>query len=124
MKKISIFLLLFVFMITMASCNDNQTDDNPSNNNAPAFELINHTEADSPYRQEVSEGGKARIVNRKAAPHLVVSTLLRTDLLINGDFLEPEDMEDYFAIAKANSNAVAGPLLVIIFSLITTLSFK
>lgn len=102
MKKISIFLLLFVLMLTMASCNDDQTNDNgPSGDNIPTFELVNHTEADSPYRQEVSEGGKARIVNRKAAPHLVVSTLIRTDLLINGDFLEPEDMEDYFAIAKA-----------------------
>ena len=29
-----------------------------------------------------------------------------------------------FAIVKANSNAVAGPLLVIMFSLITTFSFK
>ena len=101
MKRISLFLLIFVLLITLCSCNDDSTNEKTNPATTPvSFELINQTEADTPYRQEISESGKARIVNRKAAPHLVVSTLLRTDLLINADFLEPEDMEDYFAIAK------------------------
>ena len=101
MKRISLFLLIFVLLLTLCSCNDDATNEKTNSATTPvSFELINQTEADTPYRQEISESGKARIVNRKAAPHLVLSTLLRTDLLINADFLEPEDMEDYFAIAK------------------------
>ena len=96
MKKISLLLLIFISIFTLASCNPT-VEETPNNN---SFELINHSEADIPYRQEVSENGKARIVNRQSNPHLMLSTLLRTDLLINADFLEPSDMEDYFAIAK------------------------
>lgn len=98
MKHISILLLLFTLIFTLCSCNE--PSDEASNNGNNSFELTNQTEADIPYKQEVSESGKARIVNRKLSPQLVLSTLLRTDLLINADFLEPSQMEDYFAIAK------------------------
>ncbi len=97
MKRISLLLLIFTLVFTLASCNDNSNDDKSGGS---SFELVNHTEADIPYKQVVSEAGKAHIINRKAAPQLILSTLLRTDLLINADFLEPSEMEDYFMVAK------------------------
>ena len=95
MKRFSLLLLIFTLIFTLCSCNDTPTEEVSQD-----FQLVNHTEADIPYRQEVSESGKARIVNRQLSPQLVLSTLLRTDLLMNADFLEPSQMEDYFAIAK------------------------
>lgn len=65
--------------------------------------FVNHTDTDSydmPYVQKMSDGGKMRIVNRQELPQLVLSALLRTDLLINADFLDESEIEDYFAICK------------------------
>ena len=55
---------------------------------------------DQPFTMTTSEAGKGVLLNRSLAPVIMTSALLRTDLLINADFLEPSDMEDYFAIAK------------------------
>ena len=46
------------------------------------------------------EGEKSYIVDTNDTPQLILSTLLRTDLLRNADFLEYSAMEDYFAVAK------------------------
>lgn len=55
---------------------------------------------DEPFTQRMSNGGKTRIVNRRGNPQLILSALLRTDLLINADFLDESEIEDYFAICK------------------------
>lgn len=55
---------------------------------------------DQPFTMTTSEGGKGVLLNRSQVPVIMTSALLRTDLLVNADFLEPSEMEDYFAIAK------------------------
>ena len=63
-------------------------------------EMTNQTTAVSPYKQELSDAGKARIVDSVGTPQLILSALVRTDLLINADFLDSDEIEDYFAICK------------------------
>lgn len=55
---------------------------------------------DQPYTAATSDAGKGILLNRSQVPVIMTSALLRTDLLVNADFLEPSEMEDYFAIAK------------------------
>lgn len=52
----------------------------------------------APYTSIAAE--KSYIVNQNNQPQLILSSLIRTDLLRNADFLEYSEMEDYFAIAK------------------------
>lgn len=67
--------------------------------NEETFEFTNR-EGITPYISEKSDYGKARIVDKNDNPVLMLSTLFRTDLSQNADFMKPSEMEDYFAIAK------------------------
>lgn len=124
--KLLLLLLIVIFSFSLASCgateeesdnsdiptfDDDFGDFNPDsddddNVNTPVIEsegFVNHTEEDTydmPFVQKMSDGGKMRIVNRQQLPHLVLSALLRTDLLINADFLDESEIEDYFALCK------------------------
>lgn len=93
MKK-SLFLLP---ILVIASCANTPKPSNKDVN------FVNHKDGLVPYRYEKSDGGKARIVDNRHNPILVQSTLLRTDLLKNADFMTASEMEDYFAIAKETS---------------------
>ncbi len=93
MKK-SLFLLP---ILVIASCANTPKPANKDIN------FVNHKDGLVPYRYEKSDGGKARIVDNRHNPILVQSTLLRTDLLKNADFMTASEMEDYFAIAKETS---------------------
>ena len=90
MKK-SLFLLP---ILLIASCNNTSKPSNKDVN------FVDHKDGLTPYRYERSDGGKARIVDNNHNPILVQSTLLRTDLLKNADFMTASEMEDYFAVAK------------------------
>lgn len=57
------------------------------------------TDYDRPYTMSVSAAGKPTLLNAAGVPQIMTSALLRTDLLINADFMQPAEMEDYFAIA-------------------------
>lgn len=127
MKKILLLLLFFVFSLSLVACGSTDeveddfdfpsygddfgdfNPDSPTNgeeSNTPVITdpgFVNHTDAeayDLPYQQKMSDGGKMRIVNRQQLPHVILSALLRTDLLINADFLDESEIEDYFAICK------------------------
>lgn len=91
MKK-SLFLLP---ALLIASCSNNAQQ--PANKDV---KFIDHKDGLVPYKYENSDGGKARLVDANHNPILIQSTLLRTDLLKNADFLTASEMEDYFAIAK------------------------
>lgn len=111
MKNKKLLLAFSVLLLSnLCSCNNSVNSDNNNNSNViddtsssiVSTDVVNNAEKDSdiPYKQVVSEGGKATILNRQLVPQLLLSTLLRTDLLINADFMSTEDMEDYFAICK------------------------
>ena len=99
MKKALLLIPVLLLVSCGGSNNNNGNEDNkPEENINPGF--VNQTEFDSPYRMETSDGGKARIVNKSGVPVLMQSSLLRTDLLKNADFMSASEMEDYFALAK------------------------
>ena len=94
MKKIiPVFLSLSMIAATLcAGCN--RPVDNGSG------EMVNQTEYEAPYTIGKSDAGKAVLLDRSQTPAIMLSGLLRTDLLANADFMESEETEDYFAIAK------------------------
>ena len=96
MKKA--LLLIPVLLITACGSAGGGGDNKEEGKTNPDF--INQTVFDAPYKVEVSDGGKARIVNRANVPVLMQSSLLRTDLLKHAYFMKAEEMEDYFALAK------------------------
>lgn len=99
MKKI--YLLLLPILLLTGCKSDEKKEDKPVVPEDPSF--VNHEDGESPFRYQKSDGGKARLVNRGGVPFLMQSSLLRTDLLKNADFLTASQMEDYFAIAKETS---------------------
>ena len=95
MKKLKLLSALIILTIC-SSCNSNENTSKQAANQDIEYQQI----ATIPYKQETSEDGKARIVKKNGNPQLILSSLLRTDLLINADFMQPSEMEDYFAICK------------------------
>lgn len=93
MRKL--ILLFLVVLSTLVACDKKVSEPTDID-----LTLVNHTDGDIPYVQKVSEAGKASIVSRKQIPQIMLSALLRTDLLINADFMNTKDMEDYFAICQ------------------------
>lgn len=93
MKKFTRLIpILLVICILLSSCAVVSTTNN---------EITNITDKyDQPYNAGTSTSGKGVLLNRQSVPIIMTSALLRTDLLINADFLQPSEMEDYFAIAK------------------------
>ena len=107
MKKYNILLALFI-LSSCVSCNSNSNNQSEDKND----KMVNQEIADTPFIQEASEDGKVRIVDKNDNPILVLSALLRTDLLINADFLSPNQMEDYFAICKETGlNCIDIPIM-------------
>lgn len=101
MKNKRLILPLVLMLSSLVSCqNPTNTDSTNNSENIVNNDMVNQTEFDAPYTAKLSEGGKAIIANRKQVPQVMLSALLRTDLLINADFMETKDMEDYFAICK------------------------
>lgn len=103
-NKKMISLVSLMLLSSLCGCNNSQVSDNSTPATSQQVQVsndfTNQIEADVPYTQVLSESGKATIVNRQQVPQLLLSSLLRTDLLINADFMKSEDMEDYFAICK------------------------
>lgn len=98
MKNIKYFVLPLI-ILNLFGCNDNTISSSTQ-------DIVNQ-EGITPYHQEVSESGKAILLNRKEVPQIILSSLLRTDLFINADFKNASKMEDYFAIAKeTNMNTI------------------
>lgn len=98
MKNIKYFVLPLI-ILNLFGCNDNIISSSTQ-------DIVNQ-EGITPYHQEVSESGKAILLNRKEVPQIILSSLLRTDLFINADFKNASEMEDYFAIAKeTNMNTI------------------
>lgn len=98
MKNIK-YLVLPLIILNLFGCNDNIISSSTQ-------DIVNQ-EGITPYHQEVSESGKAILLNRKEVPQIILSSLLRTDLFINADFKNASEMEDYFAIAKeTNMNTI------------------
>lgn len=98
MKNIKYFVLPLI-ILNLFGCNDNTISSSTQD--------IFNQEGITPYHQEVSESGKAILLNRKEVPQIILSSLLRTDLFINADFKNASEMEDYFAIAKeTNMNTI------------------
>ncbi len=98
MKNIKYFVLPLI-ILNLFGCNDNTISSSTQ-------DIVNQ-EGITPYHQEVSESGKAILLNRKEVPQIILSSLLRTDLFINADFKNATEMEDYFAIAKeTNMNTI------------------
>ncbi len=98
MKNNKNILLSCIFLLTICGCN---TTNNSSTNTND--EMINQTVYDEPYKQVTNSDSKTTIINRNNVPQIILSSLLRTDLLKNADFLAAKDVEDYFAIAKETS---------------------
>ena len=106
MKKYNILLALFI-LSSCVSCNTNSNQSENKND-----QMVNQEIADKPYSQSASDDGKVRIVDKNDNPMLVLSALLRTDLLINADFLTANQMEDYFAICKETGlNCIDIPIM-------------
>ena len=101
MKSNKLILPIVLMLSSLVSC-QNPTNSESVSESTPVInnDMVNQTEHDAPYVAKLSEGGKAVIVNRKQVPQVMLSALLRTDLLINADFMDSKDMEDYFAICK------------------------
>lgn len=95
MKKIKLFPLLLLLLFVMCACAP--TSDDP--NNQDAGKDIEMIQVAAPYALASSEAGKAVILNSEGVPQIMLSALLRTDLLQSADFLKPSETEDYFAIA-------------------------
>lgn len=94
MKRIRILPILLAICTLFAACT-------PGNSGGGSGSMENITDkCDTPYTVSVSEAGKGVILNRRQVPVIMTSALLRTDLLINADFMRPDEMEDYFALAK------------------------
>lgn len=104
-----IFALLMVLTVILCAC-DKKPDDNgddPNGDTPVNKNMVNQTVYDAPYSFGKSASGKATLLNRRQVPQIMLSTLLRADLLKTADFMEAEDMEDYFAIAKeTNMNTI------------------
>lgn len=94
MKKIKLLPLLLLLVLLCACTPKPDTDINKPDDE------IQMLTANAPYTLSVSEGGKAVVLNDKGIPQIMLSTLLRTDLLQAADFLKPSETEDYFAIAS------------------------
>lgn len=109
-----LFILILVLAVALCACDSNPNPDSDGNNpngttnTEPVNKnMVNQTEYDAPYSLGKSESGKATLLNRQQVPQIMLSTLLRADLLKTADFMEAEDMEDYFAIAKqTNMNTI------------------
>lgn len=101
MKIKTIIPLLLVLCMLLTACQPGTPTEQP---NQVDSGIVNKTEEyDQPYTMATSESGKGILLNRRQVPVIMTSALLRTDLLINADFLKPEEMEDYFAIAQQTS---------------------
>lgn len=98
MKNNKNILLSCIFLLTICGCNTTNNSSTNAND-----DMINQTVYDEPYKQVTNSDSKTTIINRNNVPQIILSSLLRTDLLKNADFLTPKDMEDYFAIAKETS---------------------
>ncbi len=93
MKKFTKLIpLLLVICFVLSSCAVVSTTNNEIKNITDKY--------DQPYNASTSTSGKGVLLNRQSVPIIMTSALLRTDLLVNADFLQPSEMEDYFAIAK------------------------
>ncbi|MCI5745758.1 MAG: hypothetical protein MR270_05695, partial [Erysipelotrichaceae bacterium] len=93
MKK-NTLLLSIALLLGLCNC----TNKTNTTNTHKMEELVNYVE---PYIQVQEENQKAKIIHKNtSSPQLILSSLLRSDLLINADFLKSEEIEDYFAIAK------------------------
>ena len=101
MNNKKLILPLVLMLSSLVGCQNPTTTESVSES-TPIInnDMVNQSEFDAPYASKLSEGGKAVIVNRKQVPQVMLSALLRTDLLINADFMDSKDMEDYFAICK------------------------
>lgn len=101
MNNKKLILPLVLMLSSLVGC-QNPTNTESVSESTPIInnDMVNQSEFDAPYASKLSEGGKAVIVNRKQVPQVMLSALLRTDLLINADFMDSKDMEDYFAICK------------------------
>lgn len=98
MHRKSFFLLSSIFLLGLCNCQTNQ----PSLSSS--LEMVEQKEFVTPYLQQCEDNQKVQIIHQDTStPQLILSSLLRTDLLINADFLTTKEMEDYFAIAKATN---------------------
>lgn len=106
MKMKKIIPLLLALCLLLAAC----TPSNNTQGDMPAIDsgITEQTENfDRPYTLSTSESGKGTLLNRNQVPVIMTSALLRTDLLINADFMTAAEIEDYFAIAKeTNLNTI------------------
>ena len=101
MNNKKLILPLVLMLSSLVGCQNPTTTESVSESTPVVNnDMVNQSEFDAPYASKLSEGGKAVIVNRKQVPQVMLSALLRTDLLINADFMNTADMEDYFAICK------------------------
>jgi hypothetical protein len=87
-------ILLALALLVLASCGKASSDSS----------LTPTLEPQTPYSVEQKEGEKAHFIDRNGHALLASSSLVRTDLLVNADFLSPSAMEDYFALAKETGN--------------------
>ena len=85
---------LLILCIALSACQMPGTQEQGA-----SFENITD-QYDQPYTMSTSDAGKGVLLDRSQIPVIMTAALLRTDMLVNADFLEPSEMEDYFAIAK------------------------
>lgn len=98
MKLKRIVFCLLALCLLFTACKPTGTPDGGATADSG---ITDRTDAyDAPYTASVSEAGKGVILDRRRIPIVMTSALLRTDLLIHADFMEPSEMGDYFAIAK------------------------
>lgn len=96
-KRVIPFLLALCFVLS--ACQHNDPGEQSGADAAVSIENVTQ-KYDQPYTMTTSESGKGILLNRGQIPVIMTSALLRADLLVNADFLEPSEMEDYFAIAR------------------------
>lgn len=66
----------------------------------------------TPYRVSTQEGSKTTITGSNGAPLVLTSCEFRSDIFLLADQSKPEDLEDYFALAKeTNFNSVDLPFM-------------
>ncbi len=100
MKKKTQLLLLSFLPLALNSCGEETCKPATCEGTKEDISFVNLEKGYTPYTIASNDTSKAHLLKNDGTPVLNLSTLLRTDLLLNADFMKPSEMEDYFALAK------------------------
>lgn len=96
-----VFTCFVILLIVLVGCNKQKEN-----------KLVRTSEYIEPYAIITSDQYKTHLVDKYGIPYIMLSTEIRTDILMFADGLTPEEMEPYFALVKhTDLNTIELPII-------------